>query len=100
MAIYEYRCEEDGFFELGYPMGQAPSSTACPACGGAASRIFSSPRLALTSRSSRQIVSAIEHAEATSDRPDVVTSLPTDTRRARGSQTVPLNPTLLRLPRP
>lgn len=100
MAIYEYRCEEDGPFQVTYPMGQAPGSIACRACGAAARRVLSSPQLGFTSRESRAVFSAIEHSEKTAESPDVVTSLPVDTRRARRPRTVPLTPRLRGLPRP
>lgn len=100
MAIYEYRCEGDGPFLATFPMGQAPGSIPCRACGVPARRVFSSPQLAFTSEQSRQVVSAMEHSERTAERPDVVTSVPAGTRRARRPPTVPLTPALQGLPRP
>jgi hypothetical protein len=47
----------------------------------------------------RDLVAAIDHAEKTRDAPDVVTSLPPSGARRR-TPTVPLTPTLARLPRP
>jgi putative FmdB family regulatory protein len=43
MTRYDYRCGNDGVFELDLPMGTAPSSAPCPECGGDASRVFSAP---------------------------------------------------------
>ena len=74
MAIYEYRCDEDGVFEVTLPLGTAPPAITCPECGGQARRVFTKPM----SRSSapRALVAAIEHEEKSRDEPDVVTSLP------------------------
>lgn len=99
VTIYQYRCDEDGLIELAYPMGEAPASTACTACGAAASRVFCSPQLTFSSPETRQVQKATEHAWRTAEKPDVVTSIPPATRRKRRS-TVPLTPTLRRLPRP
>ncbi len=32
MATYEYRCDEDGAFEVTRALGTAPESVPCPAC--------------------------------------------------------------------
>ena len=96
MAIYEYRCERDGTFDVMLPIGTAPASIACPECASEAGRVFSSPMLSLAPRA---LVSALEHEEKTRYEPDVVTSLP---RRPVHERTpvLPLTPTLKRLPRP
>lgn len=99
MSIYLYRCDRDGEIEVTRPIGQAPASITCEVCGASAPRVFSSPQLSFSSRRSRAIATAIEHADGTADRPDVVTSLPPATGRRRPA-TVPLTPTLRRLPRP
>jgi putative FmdB family regulatory protein len=96
MAIYEYRCDDDGAFEVTRAIGTAPASIACPVCERAARRVFSKPLLASTSRG---LVAAIEHAEKTRHEPDVVTSLPPAPARKR-TPVLPLTPTLRRLPRP
>jgi putative FmdB family regulatory protein len=96
VAIYEYRCERDGTFDVMLPIGTAPASIACPECASEAGRVFSSPMLSLAPRA---LVSALEHEEKTRYEPDVVTSLP---RRPVHERTpvLPLTPTLKRLPRP
>jgi putative FmdB family regulatory protein len=43
MATYDYRCEQDGVFELTMPLGTAPSDAPCPECGEEAPRMFSAP---------------------------------------------------------
>lgn len=43
MARYDYRCAQDGVFELTLPLGTAPQSAPCPECGGDAVRIFAAP---------------------------------------------------------
>ena len=40
MAIYEYRCEADGTFELTLPIGSAPASVACPTYANEATQIY------------------------------------------------------------
>jgi putative FmdB family regulatory protein len=96
VAIYEYRCERDGEFDVMLPIGTAPASIACPVCASEAGRVFSSPMISLAPRA---LVSALEHEEKTRYEPDVVTSLP---RRPVHERTpvLPLTPTLKRLPRP
>lgn len=96
MATYEYRCDDDGAFEVTRALGTAPESIMCPACGSEARRVFSPPMLSSTPRA---LVAAIDHAEKTRDEPDVVTSLPSAGARRR-TPVLPLTPTLRRLPRP
>ena len=96
MAIYEYRCEHDGAFEVTLPIGTAPTSIACPACANDAGRVFSSPMVSLAPRA---LVAALDHEEKTLHEPDVVTSLPPAPARRR-TPVLPLTPTLRRLPRP
>ena len=73
MAIYEYRCERDGAFDVMLPIGTAPASIACPVCASEAGRVFSSPMLSLVPRA---LSAALDHEEKTRHEPDVVTSLP------------------------
>jgi putative FmdB family regulatory protein len=94
MATYEYRCEEDGAFEVTRALGTAPESVSCPACRSEARRVFSPPMLTSTPRA---VVAAIDHAEKSRHEPDVVTSLPPAHKR---TPVLPLTPTLRRLPRP
>jgi putative FmdB family regulatory protein len=96
VAIYEYRCERDGAFDVTRPIGTAPSSVACPQCKSRAERVFSSP---MVSRTPRALVAALDHEEKTRHEPDVVTSLPPRPVHER-TPVLPLTPTLKRLPRP
>ena len=96
MAIYEYRCDEDGAFDVSRPIGTAPESIACPVCKTEARRVFSKPML---SSLPGALVAAVDHAEKSRTEPDVVTSLPSTGARRR-TPVVPLTPTLRRLPRP
>jgi putative FmdB family regulatory protein len=97
VAIYEYRCERDGSFEVTLPIGTAPASIACPECADEAGRVFSTPMVA--SSAPRELFAALEHEEKTKTDPDVVTSIP---RRPKHERTpmAPLTPTLQKLPRP
>jgi putative FmdB family regulatory protein len=96
VALYEYRCELDGAFDIARPLGTAPPSVACPVCETEARRVFSKPMLKSVPR---ELVAAIDHAEKTRDDPVIVTSLPPSGARRR-TPVLPLTPTLRRLPRP
>jgi putative FmdB family regulatory protein len=96
VAIYEYRCERDGSFEVIRPIGTAPTSIACPQCERKSERVFSSPTVF---RTPRELVAALDHEEKTRHEPDVVTSLPPKPAHKR-TPVLPLTPTLKRLPRP
>lgn len=96
MALYEYRCDQDGVFDITRPLGTAPTSIACPVCSADARRVFSKPMLMSVPR---ELVAAIDHAEKTRERPDIVTSLPPASPRKR-TPVLPLTPKLRRLPRP
>ncbi|HEV7774406.1 MAG TPA: zinc ribbon domain-containing protein [Conexibacter sp.] len=96
MAIYEYRCDQHGAFEVTCAIGTAPGSIACPACDRKARRVFSKPMLSFTPPG---LVAAIDHAQKTRDEPDLVTSLPPADPLKR-TPVLPLTPTLRRLPRP
>ena len=96
MAIYEYRCEQDGAFEVVRPMGTAPASVACPECASESDRVFTNP---MVSFAPRALIAALDHEQKTRYEPDVVTSLPRSGAR-KATPVVPLTPTLARLPRP
>ena len=96
MAIYEYRCQLDGPFEVMRPIGTAPASIACPVCAGESGRVFSSPMISLAPRA---LVAALDHEDKTRHEPDVVTSLPPAPAHQR-TPVLPLTPTLKKLPRP
>lgn len=97
MAIYEYRCDQDGVFEVTRPLGTAPESVKCSVCGSEAMRVFSIPMVRRGSRTA--LFAAIDHAEKSRHEPDVVSSLPSAGARRR-TPVLPLTPTLGRLPRP
>lgn len=96
MAIYEYRCTEHGITEAPFPMGSAPPSVPCDECGDDAPRSYSSP---MVSAVDQRRMGLIDSTKATSDRPDVVTSIPSDGRR-RKQRMAPPDPRLQKLPRP
>jgi putative FmdB family regulatory protein len=96
VAIYEYRCDHDGPFEVTLALGTAPGSMPCPKCAGEAPRVFSTPML---TRAPRALVAALDHEEKTRHEPDIVTSLPPAPKHER-TPVLPLTPTLRKLPRP
>jgi putative FmdB family regulatory protein len=96
MAIYEYRCEADGSFDVVRPMGTAPASVACPECASESMRVFSNPMISFAPRA---LVAALDHEEKSRHEPEVVTSLPSTGARRR-TPMMPLTPTMRRLPRP
>lgn len=96
MVLYQYRCAQDGCFDVFRPLGTAPEVIECEACGGTATRVFTPPMLP---HPRQDVVSAIEHAEKSAHEPEVVTSLPTTGRR-KVQPMAPLTPSLMRLPRP
>jgi putative FmdB family regulatory protein len=96
VALYEYRCDRDGAFEIARPIGTAPASIECPVCNSESRRVFSKPML---SSVPVELAAAIDHAEKTRHEPDIVTSLPPTGARRR-TPVLPLTPTLRRLPRP
>ncbi len=94
MVTYEYRCAQDGPFDLRAPMGKAPPRAACPACEDEAPRAFLAPRLG----SGRgDLVRAIDRTDAGADRPEIVSRLPAS---GRPGTPVTSNPLHRRLPRP
>jgi putative FmdB family regulatory protein len=97
MAIYEYRCERDGAFDVILPIGTAPATVACPACEVESERVFTNPM----TRSSipRALVSALDHEEKTRYEPDIVTSLPPSGNR-KPPRVARMTPQLAKLPRP
>lgn len=97
MALYEYRCERDGVFEITRRLGTAPESVACPVCNGESQRIVSIPTIRCGSRPAW--MAAIDHAEKSRHAPEVVTTLPSTGGPVR-PRVLPLTPTLARLPRP
>ncbi len=94
MAVYEYRCATDGGFDVTRPIGTAAATAPCPRCDEHGARVFSAPRVGLAPGA---LVSALDRAGATSDSPEVVTSLPG--RGARPAR-VSTHPAHRSLPRP
>ncbi len=97
MAIYEYRCERDGVFDITRPLGTAPESVTCSVCGSPAWRVFS---VAMVRRRTHSgWMAAMDHAEKSRYEPDVVASLPPLDARER-MPALRMTPALRRLPRP
>ncbi|MGB2712144.1 MAG: zinc ribbon domain-containing protein, partial [Conexibacter sp.] len=67
MAIYEYRCDRHGAFEVTRPIGTASASVACPVCEREARRVFTKPMISSTPPG---LVAALDHAEKTREQPD------------------------------
>jgi putative FmdB family regulatory protein len=97
MPTYEYRCDQHGVSEITRPLGAAPKSITCLACGSEAKRVFSVATVRSGSRSA--LLGAMDHAEKSRHEPEVVTSLPSTGARKR-TPVLPLTPALRRLPRP
>ena len=97
MAIYEFRCEADGLFELLLPLGTAPEVAPCPICRVAATRAISAPRVMCGTRP--KWFAAMDRAEKSRHEPEVVTALPpaSSTRALTPRQ---MTPALRSLPRP
>lgn len=94
MARYAYRCPGDGDTEVSLPIGTAPSSIPCPACGGVGARVITAPMLGLADRTRTAL---IDRTEATRSEPAVVSSLP---RRPAGLPARQVDPRTSLLPRP
>lgn len=97
MALYEYRCETDGNFDIQRPLGTAPESVACAVCGAASRRVISAPMVLTSNRSAWS--AAIAHAEKSRHEPEVVSSLPS-AGPGRRITTAQMTPALRSLPRP
>ncbi len=96
MVTYQYNCDDDGPTDVSLPMGTATDTIVCPACSQPARRVFTSP---LFSAVDQKRMKLIDSTKATSDRPEVVTSIPSDGRRKK-QRMAPPNPMLQKLPRP
>ncbi|PVZ05360.1 FmdB family zinc ribbon protein [Actinomycetospora cinnamomea] len=94
MALYAYRCGEDGPVDVVRPLGTAPPVISCPTCGADAPRVFTAPMLGLADRSR---VAAIDRAEASRTQPAVVSAPPPRPSRAPRPR---LDPRTAALPRP
>lgn len=93
MAIFQYRCPNDGVFDLPGPMGTALPTHECPTCGARASRVFS---VALLARSPGGLMRMIDRDERSTDAPEVTATLPPRSQRRSPA----LHPAMARLPRP
>lgn len=97
MAVYEYRCEKHGVFEVVRRLGTATETATCSQCGEPAVRVVSLPMVMRASRSN--LHAAMDRAEKSRHEPEVVTSLPTTGARKQ-TPVVQMTPALARLPRP
>lgn len=97
MALYEYRCETDGNFDIQRPLGTAPASVACVVCGAASRRVISAPMVLTSNRTAWS--AAIAKAEKSRHEPEVVHSLPS-AGPGRRITTAQMTPALRSLPRP
>ncbi|MBP3035164.1 zinc ribbon domain-containing protein [Arthrobacter sp. zg-ZUI100] len=95
MPLYAYHCPECSDFEFSCPMGSAPGSLPCPACGAPSPRRFTAPNLSRTSSSAYQL---IERTQRSAAEPDVVRSPAPGPRT--GGQNITTNPLHRKLPRP
>ena len=96
MVTYQYACRVDGGTEINVPMGSAPELVPCPVCNEPARRVFLSPMLSAVDQ---QRMGLIDRTKATSDAPEVVSSIPRDGRRKQQPMAPP-DPRLQKLPRP
>lgn len=100
MPLYVYRCAAaTGVlcpeFEVSLPMGAAPGSVPCPACGNPSPRRFTAPNLSRASSSAYRLIEGTQRSAA---EPDVVRSPVSGPRTGRSSSTS--NPLHRKLPRP
>jgi len=95
MPIYEFRCPADGPFEVYRPMGTAPDSIPCAACGKPAMRVMSLPVLRRGPHSA--VIAAMDRAERSAHEPDVVSAPPR--RDGMATRALKVTPELMRLPR-
>ena len=93
MAIYTYRCAIDGPVDVRKPIGTAPSTVSCPACGATSSRVITAPMLGLADPARMAV---LDRTGASAHEPPVVSSIPRAPHRA----TPRLDPRTSRLPRP
>ncbi len=71
MPLYAFECRECGPFDAVRPAASAGAVFACPACGGAARRVFTPPGLALLPAGLRR---ARDREEKSAFQPDVVST--------------------------
>ncbi|WP_214401903.1 FmdB family zinc ribbon protein [Pseudonocardia lacus] len=95
MATYTYRCEVDGPLDVRRPIGTAPATVPCPACGATAPRMITAPMLGLADRGRMAL---IDRSEASRTDPAVVSAVPAAPRARRAAPR--LDPRTRHLPRP
>jgi putative FmdB family regulatory protein len=93
MATYTFRCAVDGPVDVRRPIGTAPATVPCPACGAAATRVITAPMLGLADPNRMAL---LDRSEASRTEPAVV-STPPGARRAPAPR---LDPRTRNLPRP
>ena len=93
MATYTYRCATDGPVDVRRPIGTAPVSVPCPACGATSSRVITAPMLGLADPGRMAL---LDRSARSRFEPDVVSSLPTPPR----TRAPRLDPRTRKLPRP
>ena len=71
MALYAFECAACGPFDVSRPMAEAGAPAACPACGAAGRRVFTSPGLARMPRGLRR---ARDREEKSAHEPEVVSA--------------------------
>jgi putative FmdB family regulatory protein len=69
MAVYAFRCEACGAFDVVRPMAEASAPAQCPSCGDEARRVYSPPGLALVAAPLRR---ALDTEQKSAHEPDVV----------------------------
>lgn len=99
MATYMYRCDADGSVDARWPIGTAPATIACPACGRPSARVITAPMLGLSDHSRMAV---IDRAEASRTEPAVVSGVPPALHTARQGQAPSSrpDPRTSKLPRP
>ena len=97
MTTYEYRCDQDGDFDVMLPFGTAPAAVPCEVCGSQARRVFTAPILPTPKR---EIMAALDKSEKSRYEPEVVSALPPKAGPKRRPNIVPKDSPLRRRPGP
>ena len=92
MATYTYRCATDGPVDVRRPIGTAPVTVPCPACGATSSRVITAPMLGLADPRRMPV---LDRSAASRFAPDV-SSIPTAPRTPAPR----IDPRTRKLPRP
>jgi hypothetical protein len=93
VATYTYRCATDGPVDVRRPIGTAPVTVPCPACGAPSPRVITAPMLGLADP---RRMAVLDGSAASRFAPDVVSSIPTAPRTPAPR----LDPRTRKLPRP